>query len=63
MSMSANQQVHQKDTCMYKENYTTWTDNWGHRDTRNFVIGCQKNKRYIHIHRGCEEVGHQWVKY
>ena len=27
MSMSANQWVHQKDTCMYKENYTTWRDN------------------------------------
>ena len=33
MSMSANQWVHQKDTCMYKENYTTWRDNWGNRDT------------------------------
>ena len=25
--MSTNQWVHQKDTCMYKENYTTWRDN------------------------------------
>ena len=23
-----------KDTCMYKENYTTWRDNWGNRDAR-----------------------------
>ena len=27
MSISANQWVHQKYKCMYKENYTTWRDN------------------------------------
>ena len=62
MPMSANQWVHQKSTCMYKENYTTMRDNWGHIDTRNFVIGCQKNKQYIHIIGEREEVGHQWMK-
>ena len=25
--MLANQWVHQKDTCMYKENYTKWREN------------------------------------
>ena len=33
MSMSSNQWVHQKDTCMYKENYTTWRDSLGNIDT------------------------------
>ena len=27
MSMLSNQWVHQKDTSVYKENYTTWRDN------------------------------------
>ena len=60
--MSANQWVHQTHSFMYKENYTTWRDNWGHKDTINFVIWCQQNKRDIHIPVGYEEVGHQWVK-
>ena len=34
MSMPANQWLHKKDTCMYKENYTTLRDNWGNIDTR-----------------------------
>ena len=37
MSMSANQWVHQKDTCMYKENYTTWRDNDFFKESKTYM--------------------------
>ena len=43
MSMSANQLLHQKSPCIYKENSTTWGGNWGHKETQTFVI-VQPNK-------------------
>ena len=35
--MSANQWVHQKDTCMYKENYTTWRDNEFFKESKTYM--------------------------
>ena len=35
--MSANQWVHQKDTCMYKENYTTWRDNEFFKESETYM--------------------------
>ena len=46
--MSANQWVHQKYTCMYKENYTTWRDN-------DFF---KESETYMYLGRG-GEVGYQ----
>ena len=41
MSMSENQWVHQKDTCMYKENYTTLRDNdfFKESETYMYLVG------------------------
>ena len=45
--MSANQWVHQKYTCTYKENYTTWRDNDFFKESETYMYWG-------------EEVGHQW---
>ena len=37
MSMSANQWVHQNNTCMYKENYTTWRDNDFFKERKTYI--------------------------
>ena len=36
--MSANQWVHQKYTCMYKENYTTWRDNDFFKESETYMF-------------------------
>ena len=35
--MSANQWVHQKYTCTYKENYTTWRDNDFFKESETYM--------------------------
>ena len=37
MSMLANKWVHQKDTCMYKENYTTWRDDEFFKESETYM--------------------------
>ena len=50
MSIPTNQWMHQKDTCMYKENYTTWRD----------IDFFKEIKTYLCLVG--EEVGEQWPR-
>ena len=38
MSMSKNQWVHQKYTCMYKENYTTLSDSDFFKESETYML-------------------------